>query len=39
VTDGVEVDDTEVSIHGKRTVLECLVIGGERSHRLATTEW
>ena len=31
VTDGVEVDDTEMSIHGKRTVLERLVMGGERA--------
>ncbi|MCY1499220.1 hypothetical protein D9M68_332310 [compost metagenome] len=30
VTDGVEVDDTEMSIHGKRMVLERLVMGGER---------
>ncbi|KRD64874.1 hypothetical protein IB265_32405 [Ensifer sp. ENS10] len=30
VTDGVEVDNTEMSIHGKRTVLERLVTGGER---------
>lgn len=30
VTDGVEADDTEMSIHGKRTVLERLVMGGER---------
>jgi len=27
VTDGVEVDDAEMSIHGKRTVLERLVMG------------
>ncbi|MGF6178970.1 hypothetical protein ABIE33_007295 [Ensifer sp. 4252] len=27
VTDGVEVDDTEMSIHGKRTVPERLVMG------------
>jgi len=32
VTDGVEVDNTEMSIHGKRTVLERLVTGGERGH-------
>ncbi|WP_246638861.1 hypothetical protein [Rhizobium binae] len=30
VTDGVEVDDAEISIHGKRTVLERLVMTGER---------
>ncbi|TCL72587.1 hypothetical protein [Rhizobium sp. BK251] len=30
VTDGVEVDDTEMSIHEKRTALEHLVMGGER---------
>ncbi|KSV68182.1 hypothetical protein [Sinorhizobium sp. Sb3] len=30
VTDGVEVDDTEMSIHGKRMVLERVVMGGER---------
>jgi hypothetical protein len=29
VTDGVEVDDTEMSIHGKRAVLERLVMGGD----------
>ncbi|NNU64188.1 hypothetical protein G9X67_02670 [Rhizobium sp. WYCCWR 11152] len=33
VTDGVEVDDTEMSIHGKRTVLERLAMGGERGPR------
>jgi hypothetical protein len=30
LTDGVEVGDTEMSIHGKRMVLERLVMGGER---------
>jgi hypothetical protein len=35
VTDGVEVDDTEMSIHGKRMVLERLVMGGERGFRRA----
>ncbi|WP_234908052.1 hypothetical protein [Ensifer canadensis] len=30
VTDGAEADDTEMSIHGNRTVLERLVMGGER---------
>ena len=30
MTDGVEVDDTEMSIHEKRMVLERLVTGGER---------
>lgn len=33
VTDGVEVDDTEMSIHGKWSVLERLVMGGERGLR------
>ncbi|PZM14593.1 hypothetical protein CPY51_10095 [Rhizobium tubonense] len=33
VTDGVEVDGTEMSINGKRTVLERLVMGGERGLR------
>lgn len=33
VTDGVGADDTEMSIHGKRTVLERLVMGGERGLR------
>ncbi len=30
VTEGAEVDDTETSTHGRRTVLERLVMGGER---------
>jgi len=30
VTDGVEVDDAEMSIHGKRTVLERLADGLRR---------
>lgn len=30
VIDGVEVDDTEIRIHGRRTVLERLVMGGGR---------
>ncbi|TBA35024.1 hypothetical protein ELH63_31190 (plasmid) [Rhizobium ruizarguesonis] len=33
VTDGFQVDDTGTSIHGKRTVLESLVLGGERGPR------
>ncbi|KQV30490.1 hypothetical protein ASC97_21300 [Rhizobium sp. Root1203] len=33
VTDSVEVDDTEMSIHGKRTVLERLVMGGDKPRR------
>ena len=33
VTDGFQVDDTEMSIHGKRAVLERLVMGGERRPR------
>lgn len=29
VIDGIEVDDSEIRIHGRRTVLERLVMGGE----------
>ncbi|MBB3979410.1 hypothetical protein GGQ64_004652 [Rhizobium azooxidifex] len=28
VTDGVEVDDTEIRFHGRKTMLERLVMGG-----------